>query len=239
MDHVSYFSLCMNGITLMNTRSIKHLACLPFSRQSIMHALLVSAMLFATTLTTGCASNKTGSVSIQSQSSRGSSLASEFTSGFYRYDNKNQITMLLFDGPIDAPTQAVTVRMFWNPRPGRTPMDKTATNATIHYVIFPTTDRKQVGIYSGAGFLHPKGTPGDVELTLKVWDSTLRLTDSSPGFKDLLGPANLKGTITLKQDDVALERAIRQLNAAIRQTLGFPRMVETDVVSDQLAAATN
>lgn len=229
----------MNGITLMNTRSIKRLACRAFSSQSITHALLLSTILFATAFTTGCASNTTGSVSIQSQSNRGSSLASEFTTGFYRYDNKNQVTMLLFDGPIEAPTQAVTVRMFWNPRPGRTPMDKTATNATIHYIIFPTEDRKQVGIYSGAGFLHPKGTPGDLELKLKVWDSTLRLTDASPGFKDLLGPANLKGTITLKQDDVALERAIRQLNATIRETLGFPRMVEADITTDQLAAATN
>lgn len=188
-------------------------------------------------LTTGCSSSKAGSMSINSQNKSGSSLTGNFTTGLYRYDNKNQITMLLIDGPIESPQQAVTVRMFWSPRPGRTPIDKTATNATIHYVIFPTEDRKQVGIYSGAGFMYPKGTPGDLELTLQVWESTLRLTDASSGFKDLLGPSNLKGKITLKQDDAAVERAIRKLNADIGSTLGFPRMVDGSTSIEQVAVA--
>lgn len=202
-----------------------------------MKFVLLTTLSLTATLSTGCSAGKAGSIAITSQNKSGASLAGEFTTGFYRYDNKNQITVLLLDGTGDAPRQAVTVRMFWNPRAGRTPIDKTATNATIHYVIFPAADRKEVGIYSGAGFLFPKGTPGDAELTLQMWESTLRLTDSTAGFKDLLGPANLKGSITLKQDDVELERAVRKLNAAIRETLGFPRMVEVTESVEQFAAA--
>lgn len=198
---------------------------LPFGKAFFSTLVMVLAAAGLLTMS-GCSAGKAGSMSITSQSSGGSSLKGEFTTGLYRFDNKNQITMLLLDGPEESPNQAVTVRMFWSPRPGRTPIDKNATNATIHYIIFPDEAHAQVGVYSGAGYMFPKGTPGAQELTLAIWQSTLRLTDSTDGFKDLLGPANLKGKITLKQDDAEVERIIRVLNANIRKTLGFPRMVE-------------
>ena len=212
--------------------AVNQTAARPTRFPSLLLAMLLTSLLFVT----GCSGNKAGSMSITSQNKSGSSLTGEFTTGLYRFDNKNQITMVLLDGPEDAPKQAVTVRMFWSPRPGRTPIDKNATNATIHYVIFPDEAHMQVGVYSGAGYMFPKGTPGAPELTLAIWQSTLRLTDSTQGFKDLLGPANLKGKITLKQDDAQVERIIRQLNANIRKTLGFPRMVEATPTQDVMSA---
>jgi|GEM_PF-1999365 len=176
----------------------------------------------------GCTPHhKAGSLKLESQSrQQGAQLQGKFTQGFYRFDDKNQLTMLLIEGPVESPQQAMTVRMFWKPRAGRTPIDPTATNATIHYVIFTGEERQEVGIYSGAGFIFPNGQPGDKNLNAEVWHSTLRLSDATGNFQDLLGPASLKGRIKIRHDDVAMERALRQLNINLRQIFGFPRLVD-------------
>lgn len=190
-------------------------------------AVVLLCLLGLATLA-GC-SSRGGQLAITSQNIRGSELTGKFTTGLYRYDDRNQLTMLLVDGPIEAPAQAVTIRMFWSPRPGRTPIDPTATNATIHYIIFAGENRQEVGIYSGAGFLFPKGKPGSDTFTAQIWQSTLRLTDATDQFQDLLGPSNLKGQVTLKHDDIALEKALRDLNIQLRETMGFPRLVDATI----------
>ena len=166
-----------------------------------------------------------GDLSLHSRAQAGASLEGGFTAGYYHFDDTNHLTAVLLAGPEDAPTRVVTVRMFWRPRAGRTPIDPNATNGTIHYVIFTGGDPPQTGIYSGAGFVYLKSKPGKASLTASVWDATLRLTDHSEGFHDLLGPAEMRGSFTVRRDDAKTDELLRDLNATIEQRLGHRRLV--------------
>jgi hypothetical protein len=168
-----------------------------------------------------------GELAVKSQAESGASLEGGFGYGLYRLGNQNSVTVLLFDGPPETATQAMSIRMFWRPRAGRTPIDPTATNATIHYVIFTGKQGERVGIYSGAGFVYPDGALGGDTLRGGVWQATLSLSDHSEGFDDLLGEAILKGRFRAKRDDVALDLALRKLNVRVREALGYPRLVNS------------
>jgi hypothetical protein len=174
----------------------------------------------------GCEGDGGGNFAIRSVTDPNTSLHGDFSHGIYRYDDKNNLTVLLLDGPIENPTQAVTIRLMWAPHAGRTPIDSTATNATIHYVIFTGQANAQVGVYSGAGFVFTKTDPGGPSLEASVWQASLRLADKSQGFDDLLGQAMVKGGIAANRDDAAVSEKLRKLNVLLRQKLGYPRMVE-------------
>jgi len=174
----------------------------------------------------GCSTG--GKLAIHSARDPKTALKSGFESGIYRLDDRANITILLFDGPADDPTQAVTIRVHWAPRTARTPLDPGATNATIRYIIFGGEDHRQVGIYSGAGYLYPRGRFGQGHLAFNVWQANLRLTDSSGGFNDLLGQARLKGTFTAHRGDQAMPEAMRRLNILISRRLGYPQYVHAD-----------
>ncbi|MCX5658845.1 MAG: hypothetical protein NTW19_03885 [Planctomycetota bacterium] len=185
-------------------------------------AALLGLMLAAM----GCTPQGGGNLSIRSLTERDTTLRGGFTTGIYRYDDRNHFTVVLLDGPIENPTQAVTIRMLWAPMAGRTPIDGTATNATIHYVIFAGAEKAEAGVYSGAGYIYPTSDREAEKLEAGVWQANLRLTDRSPGFEDLLGQAAVKGGLTARRDDAAVEEALRKLNVLIRQKLGYPRLVE-------------
>ncbi len=199
--------------------------------------------LLALMLTGGCGAwtigegSGGGQLSIASQSSPGTKLAGGFSRGWCSYNGKDSLTILLIDGPEDDPSQVVTVRMFWEPSPGNTPIDPTATNATIHYVIFTGQDKNQVGIYSGAGFVFPTSDPGDATLEAGVWQANLTMADRSAGFNDLLGQAMLRGDFTATNDSVAVEQAMRRINVKIQQRLGYPRQVLGDTKPEQRVAS--
>lgn len=169
-----------------------------------------------------------GKLAIRSQAELKTVLQSGFETGLYRFDDKNNATIVLFNGPPENPAQAVTIRLFWQPRGGKTPIDQTATNATIHYVIFTGAPAQQAGVYSGAGFVYPKNSPGGARLQGSVWEADLVLQDSSSGFKDLLGQAKLTGSFAVRRDDAGTLGAIRRLELMVRQRLGYPRLVERD-----------
>ena len=171
------------------------------------------------------ACSATAELSVVSQARPDTVYRSAFEHAVYRFDDDQHITALLYDGPVENPTQAVTIRMLWRPRAGRTPIDATATNATIHYVIFTGADNSRVGIYSGAGYLFPNTKVGDPSLTAGIWDANLRLFDRSEGFTDLLGQSILHGDFIAKRDDAGTEEGIRKLNVLISKRLGFPRVV--------------
>jgi hypothetical protein len=186
--------------------------------------LSITALLF------GCGSlNPTaimhsggGALSVESLSNEAVSMRGGFETGLYSFDGKEHITVLLYDGPIDNPTQAVTIRMLWRPQAGRTPIDPTATNATVHYIIL---GGEAVGVYAGAGFLYPGSELGGDSLSAELWDASIRLSDSNASFNDLLGNAMVQGGFRARRDDVAVEQAIRHLNMVIHSRLGYPRMV--------------
>jgi len=167
-------------------------------------------------------------LTVRSLTSPDTTLESEFDTALYSFDGKSRVTVLLYDGPIDNPTQAVTIRMFWRPYAGRTPLTGAATNATVNYVIFTGDQNQSVGVYSGAGFLHPKSEPGKGKLLADVRDATLRLAEHDAAFADLLGQAVLEGRFTAQLDSAALTEALRRLQISIRKRLGYPRMVLAD-----------
>ena len=186
-------------------------------------AALLLMLAFAIT---ACAPHGSGNLTLKSQSQPGMVLGGAFTSSYYSLDDKNRLTVLLLDGSIEDPAQVVTIRMFWSPRAGRTPIDATATNATIHYTIFSPDADQQVGVYSGAGFVYPLGKVDGETLTADLWQGTVRLADRSENFTDLLGQAILDGHLTATRDEVAVSRALRRFETLITDRLGYPRWLD-------------
>ena len=81
-------------------------------------------------------------------------MSAAFDQVLYRYESDSNLTVLLFDGPADDPTRVAVLNMFWRPRAGATPVDRTATNTIIRYLDFDPAagDGAGLGVYSGAGF---------------------------------------------------------------------------------------
>ncbi len=187
------------------------------------NSILLSAFLGWTLV--ACTSPDVGNLALRSQANPNIELIGGFDSSYYSLDDHNNVTLVLLDGPADKPVQAVVIRMFWKPRPGRTPIDATATNATIRYTIFTGPDDQDAGIYSGAGFVYPIDEPGFETFTADVWQATLQLTDRSAGFKDLLGQALLEGRLTATRDDAVVSRVLHMLHLMLTQRIGYPKQM--------------
>lgn len=199
----------------------------PLPRRVWINAGLFLLLAVNLALLPGCSffQGDAGNLTLRSQAPSGSTLQGNFTTSIYRFDSANHLTIILLDGPIENPVQALTVRMFWQPSAGKTPIDPTATNATVNYVIFTGSQGQEMGLYSGAGFLFPYDEPGDSSLSLGLWDANLLLTDRTTAFQDLLGPALLSGKFTAQRDDANTQDLIRRLNLLVSQRLQYPRMV--------------
>jgi hypothetical protein len=155
-------------------------------------------------------------------------LAGTFEHAIYGHDDQDNLTVVLFDGDLDKPTQAAVIRMFWMPQAGATPVSESATNANVHYVIFARGDRdpREVGVYSGAGFLYPRSDPGQASLSFELWEASIQLADRSDNFSDLLGQSVLKGEVTAHRDESRVSKLLHQLNSDVNESLGYPRVVE-------------
>src|SRR6185369_17919923 len=193
------------------------------NRKSQILPALLALLLFPLT---GCnfinsisfAKEGEGALNIRANTESGNRLSGSFSKGSYAFDDRNNLTVLLIDGPADNPTQVVTIRMMWEPRVGKTPIDPNATNATIHYMIF-TAGGKEVGVYSGAGYVYPNNDPGGDVLNAAVWQANLELADRSVGFVDQLGPAIVSGGFTARLDPIATQQSIRRMNQLVTDRL--------------------
>jgi hypothetical protein len=119
--------------------------------------------------------------------------------------------------------QFLHVQLMWLPYPGRTPVDETATNLIIRYVV---VSEGQVGVYGGGGFAWPRGEAGKEDVSLVIEGSSLALLAKSDGFTDLLTPARLTGTIYAKLDDDATRRFRRGVSQLVTDGLGATRWVD-------------
>lgn len=210
------------------------------SRPLILSAMLI---LFSVVLI-GCASptfltGPGGKLTITSRVDEKVKVRTGFETGVYSLDDRNQLTMVLFDGDPKQPRAAMTVRILWRPRAARTPIAPTATNATVHYIVFrdqpveggqddAAAPIAQAAVYSGAGFVYPYSKLGKKNMRIGVWDASLRLHDATAGFIDELGAAEVKGRFTVRRDDQAIHQLLHGLNVEIRQRLGYPRLVRSD-----------
>ena len=176
---------------------------------------------------TGCAGlgNDGGRLAATGEGDAGRvTLEGDFTTATYSLDGRNRATLVLIDGPVEDPEQIVTIRLFWRPRAGKTPIDPNATNAAIQYVIFDG-DGGDVGIYTGAGFLFPRNKPNFDRFNGGLWQANLQLSARTVGFKDLLGQAHLSGDVKATFDPIATETHLDRINRLITQRLGEPRLV--------------
>jgi hypothetical protein len=106
--------------------------------------------------------------------------------------------------------QFMHVELLWVPLAGQTPMDSSATNASIRYIVI---SKGEMGIYGGAGFAYPYRDPGASSIRVALEDASIQLLQSTAGFNDLLSPAQMTGTFTARLDD----KTTRQMNYAASQ----------------------
>ncbi len=181
----------------------------------------------------GCAGPvRHGSLRAQSLGDDPVALEGEYITAFYADGNSVETSFVLSDVGLDqllsgqfGRGQVVRIDLLWLPKPGATPMDSSATNASIQYVIVADGE---LGVYAGAGFALPQGDASGRSLTVRLRDGSLDLLESTDGFVDLLSPATLTGSFTATHND---QRA-RQLSAALR------RLVNDALGSDARTDAT-
>jgi hypothetical protein len=178
-----------------------------------MHRLTSLGVLMAILLTTlpGCGAGvggiiggPTGDLRIQSLGVEPVALSGRFNDVVYANGEAVEWSFLLSDvepaALMDGSAtngRVIHIELLWIPRPGMTPIEITATNASVRYVII---SEGQVGVYGGAGFAKLRGKPGDSRVTLSLRDASLRLLHSTDGFADLLTPAQLSGTVTASRN---------------------------------------
>jgi hypothetical protein len=185
-------------------------------------------------------SDSPGSIESMSLDNEPVLLQGEFTHGYYTINPSGSSSLVLADAPLEQwkrgevrDGQALHVQLLWQPKPGSTPLDESATNISISHVIVSSGE---IGVYAGGGFAIPRGEPGDDRLSLALRDASIELSDSTDGFVDLLSPARMTGSVTATLDDsaaLALRYAISQL---VTDALGRSRMVLLD---DEANGATS
>lgn len=209
------------------------------SRHRARHLLHAMTLLPALGAIAGCGIQigdaGRGEMRIESRERERLDIGHAFTTGYFSVDEKNALTVVLLEGDRDAPTAALTVRMFWLPRVGATPIDRTATNASIHYVVFGSSlsnredasQTEDVGVYSGAGFLYINSGMDAQRLKAGLWEADIRLADRSEGFVDQIGPSLLAGAVRATRDDDRVAATLQRLNRLTSARLGYPRLVQS------------
>ena len=217
--------------------------------QPVMHALKLGVAFVLAAALAGCSMPfvnvaSPNALTVTGQGEPGADpvrLAGDFDAAYYSYQDENSVTFVLLDGPEANPDQAAVLRLFWRPRAGRTPLESTATNVTIQYLVFAdrggNPDDAEVGVYAGAGFLMPGQKPGPAKLSAEVWDANLQLDTRSDQFRDLLGLATLTGSFTATRDEAKVNDLLNTLTRQVSARLGFPRLVRTDAPTPALPLA--
>lgn len=196
-----------------------------------------AALALAGGLLVGCNSLPTrygGRVTLHDQTEQQAGLVRTFESAVYRADGDSGATLVAYAGPAEAPTRAMTVRLFWQPRAGRTPINAEATNATIHYMVFgedgeeAAADAGEVAVYTGAGFVYPRDTPGQKRVEVEIWHANLQPSNRSSEEVKTLDSSLLEGKVIARHDAAAVSRLLHRLNSRVSHRLGYPRMVRVD-----------
>ncbi len=195
--------------------------------------MAAAATLFLFLLVAGCAGRQSADLRLESLASdEPVVVAAEYQTVWHRYRDRNTVTIIASDLPADqllagdfGSGQVICIDMFWNPKPGATPIDERATNCSIRQVLFA---EDQVGLYGGAGFLLPRSSVDGGAFRADLSDSTLRLLESSDRFMDRLGVARLAGEfVSRRADDEVSEFAV-VLNSEVSRRLGRISFVVTD-----------
>ncbi|MCZ6835777.1 MAG: hypothetical protein O7G85_08390 [Planctomycetota bacterium] len=192
----------------------------------------------------GCkATPITGVLSVQSLKNEPVLLESNFTTAVFTNEPQTETSFWLSDVSVQdllagrvVEGQIVHVEMIWSPKAGSTPMDSSATNASIRYVVI---SHGEVGIYIGAGYAIPSGDLQGSSVTLSIRDASLRLGESTPGFIDLLGPAQISGQFTATRDAKKARSLFVSVSQYVTDSLGKTRFVKNSVAPKTKSNASN
>ena len=194
---------------------------------------LIIALLALLPPAAGCMSGRlSGTLRAESLGGDPVFLDLEFTTSVYARLNSTETSFFLTDIPLGnllagnvSTGTVVHLDLLWHPSAGETPIDSSATNVSIRYIVFA---EGEVGVYGGAGFAMPKGTAGDTMMSLRLRDASLMLLDSTDGFVDLLSPARLTGRLTAVLDRHRSQQMAWAVNQIVTNALGYTRLVEKE-----------
>jgi len=200
----------------------------------------IAAALGLALAVAGCApTHLRGNVSITSRTAHPVRLESTFMHGGYVVE-PGGTSLLLSTVPLEAfrndeveSAQVIAIHLLWEPWPGRTPVNAEATNLMIRHVVIA---QGEIGVYGGGGFGWPKGTPGRTGLGIGIENSSVALLDSTPGFRDLLTPAVIRGDVAALLDEkttIELRDAVSQY---VTDRLGRMRWVDAGPMPESTPA---
>ena len=130
--------------------------------------------------------------------------------------------------------QVVHFELLWEPKGGATPLSPTATNVSIRHVVFADGE---VGVYAGAGFALPDGDVGRGAVSMRVQNATLRLAESTEGFIDRLGEAEMVGAFKASHAPGKTAAARFALSQLVTDALGKSVFVMHDGTHTTLSNA--
>jgi hypothetical protein len=164
------------------------------------------------------------------------SLAPNFTTAAYTALDGDTADVYLSDLPrerftnpsdtlADCSGSILHLHIFLSPEAGQTPIDSTACNLTVRQLVLTKNAPQGMGLYGGGGFLLPYGDLGTGTINGSINAASQRLTRSSTGFKDLLGPGTLSGRFSAPLDDQLAQQMSTKLETLIAR---LPAMVSDD-----------
>jgi hypothetical protein len=137
---------------------------------------------------------------IEPVGSKAAAYQPNFKQIYYRVDRDNNVYFYT-KAPLQKAKnveQTLVMRVFWKPIGGKTSLNATALNSTFRYVIYNATG---AGSYEGAGFVRFYGKIGKRDLSVRVIDGDLRLTEATSAFVDTLKRSRFRGKFTAHRDD--------------------------------------
>lgn len=191
----------------------------------------VAAVVLAVISLAGCGrSGVVGSLQVESASDDPVMLRGTFHTAVYANDPYAETSFILLDVPVDeffdgAARRAsiVHLTLLWRPKPGATPMDASATNVSIRYVVLADGE---VGVYGGGGFAVPRGSLKGDRVTVELEDGSLGLLESTDGFVDLLTRARIHGRFTATLDPERTWKLRYAVSQLVTNALGRTRHVQ-------------
>lgn len=204
-------------------------------------AALAFALVLASIPIAGCSGRSlaAGSLRVESIGNDPVVLLARYRAAVYSDADPVETSFCLTDLPeealmsaVPADGQIVHVDLLWQPLAGQTPMDDSAVNASIRYIIVVN---QEVGIYGGAGFAVPQGKIGRRTLTVSIQQGSLKLLESTPGFVDVLGIAELRGKFTATLDNQATQRIQYAASQLVTNALGRSMYVDQTTMRKDMA----
>jgi len=189
------------------------------------------SLLFAAAFVQGCTwlGGSAGSLRTASLGDESVVLFGNFKYVYSSQDQYGDTSFMLSNVPVEdvvsgkvTNAQLLHVQLLWLPKAGSTPMDATATNACVRYVVL---SNGEIGLYSGAGFALPDSDLDAKRITVTLYDASLQLQDATANFNDLLTPAQMTGTFTATRNDNAEQQLNHAASQLVTNALGKTRLV--------------